>query len=82
MAPTGRAAFIIGEKCKTQASTIHKAIYHLAKLKSISQNKESEDDGLAKVEMYYNDKGSYTYMKPISSLGENDKKLLELCLKF
>lgn len=45
MAPTGRAAFIIGEKCKTRASTIHKAIYQLAKLKSISQNKEFEDDG-------------------------------------
>jgi hypothetical protein len=39
-------------------------------------------DGLAKVEMWYNDKGFYTYMKPISSLGVDDEKLEALRQKF
>lgn len=45
MAPTGRAAYIIGSKTKHAASTIHRGIYRLSNLKSISQNKEEEDDG-------------------------------------
>jgi hypothetical protein len=39
-------------------------------------------DGWAKVEMWYNDKGSYTYMKPISSLGTEDEKLNQFRSKF
>ncbi|MGN0232353.1 MAG: ATP-dependent RecD-like DNA helicase [Muribaculaceae bacterium] len=45
MAPTGRAAYILGRKVGRKASTIHKGIYGLSKLKSTSQNKEDEDDG-------------------------------------
>lgn len=45
MAPTGRAAYIIGNKTGKPASTIHRGIYGLSKLKSTSQNKEDEDDG-------------------------------------
>ena len=45
MAPTGRAAYILGSKTGKDASTIHRAIYRLSKLKSTSQNKEDEDDG-------------------------------------
>jgi hypothetical protein len=39
-------------------------------------------DGLAKVAMAYNAKGNYTYMKPISTLGSEDAKLVALCAKF
>lgn len=45
MAPTGRAAYIIGSKTGKLATTIHRAIYGLTTLKSTSQNKEDEDDG-------------------------------------
>lgn len=45
MAPTGRAAHVIGDKTKTPAFTIHRSIYLLNELKSTSQNKEDEDDG-------------------------------------
>ena len=45
MAPTGRAAYIIGSKVGCKASTIHRCIYGLSKLQSTSQNKEDEDDG-------------------------------------
>ena len=45
MAPTGRAAYIIGSKTGKSAFTIHRSIYGLSKLKSTSQNKEDEDDG-------------------------------------
>ena len=45
MAPTGRAAYIIGSKTEKPAYTIHRSIYGLSKLKSTSQNKEDEDDG-------------------------------------
>lgn len=45
MAPTGRAAYIIGNKTGRTAFTIHRNIYGLSDLKSISQNKEDEDDG-------------------------------------
>lgn len=44
MAPTGRAAYIIGSKTGKPAFTIHRSIYGLSKLKSTSQNKEDEDD--------------------------------------
>lgn len=44
MAPTGRAAHILGSKVGRKASTIHKGIYVLSELKSTSQNKEDEDD--------------------------------------
>lgn len=39
-------------------------------------------DGLAKVCLYYTDKGNYTYMRLISSLGEMDKKLTEFRQRF
>lgn len=45
MAPTGRAAYIIGSKTGRGACTIHRGIYGLSKLKSTSQNKGEEDDG-------------------------------------
>lgn len=45
MAPTGRAAYIIGRKTGKRAFTIHRSIYGLSKLKSTSQNEEDEDDG-------------------------------------
>ncbi len=45
MAPTGRAAYIIGSKTGKSATTFHRAIYGLSKLKSTSQNKDEEDDG-------------------------------------
>ena len=45
MAPTGRAANIIGSKTGKSAFTIHRSIYGLSKLKSTSKNKEDEDDG-------------------------------------
>ena len=45
MAPTGRAAYIIGSKTGKSALTIHRTIYGLSKLKSTSQNKEEVDDG-------------------------------------
>lgn len=45
MAPTGRAAYIIGDKTGKPAYTMHRSIYSLSKLKSTSQNKEDEDDG-------------------------------------
>lgn len=45
MAPTGRAAYILGSKTGKPAFTIHRSIYGLSKLKSTSQNKEDEDDG-------------------------------------
>lgn len=39
-------------------------------------------DGLAKVEFYYTSKGKYTFMRPISSIGENDAKLKTFCNRF
>lgn len=45
MAPTGRAAHILGAKTGNAAYTIHRSIYSLASVKSNSQNKESEDNG-------------------------------------
>ncbi len=45
MAPTGRAAYIIGSKTGKSATTIHRAIYGLSKLKYTTQNKDDEDDG-------------------------------------
>lgn len=45
MAPTGRAAYIIGGKTGKLATTIHRAIYGLTTLKATRQNKDDEDDG-------------------------------------
>ena len=45
MAPTGRAAHIIGSKTGKPAFTIHRSIYGLSTLKSTSQNLEDENDG-------------------------------------
>ncbi len=45
LAPTGRAAHILGGKTGRVASTIHKAIYSVTNLQSTSQHKEDEDDG-------------------------------------
>lgn len=39
-------------------------------------------DGLAKVIFYYTDKGNYTYMKLVSSLGAEDRKLVEFRKRF
>lgn len=44
MAPTGRAAYILGSKVGRKACTIHKGIYGLSELKSTSRNKDDEDD--------------------------------------
>ncbi len=45
MAPTGRAAHILGKKTNRSAYTIHKSIYSLTKVKPIKIEKEEEDDG-------------------------------------
>ena len=45
LAPTGRAAHILGSKVGRKACIIHKGIYGLSELKSTSQNKDDEDDG-------------------------------------
>lgn len=45
MAPTGRAAHIVGNKTGEKAFTIHKSIYQINSVNSISKNKEDEDDG-------------------------------------
>lgn len=45
MAPTGRAAYIIGGKTGKLATTIHRAIYGLTTLKTTRQNKDDEGDG-------------------------------------
>lgn len=45
MAPTGRAAYILGSKTGKSATTIHRLIYCVDSLGSIGQNKDSEDDG-------------------------------------
>jgi hypothetical protein len=39
-------------------------------------------DGFAKVEIYHTDKGNYSTMKPMSSIGTDDKKLESFCQKF
>lgn len=44
MAPTGRAAYIIGDKTKNVASTIHRGIYCITSLKSTNPNTEGEYD--------------------------------------
>ena len=45
MAPTGRAAYILGSKTNRKASTIHRGIYGLSKLKSTGQDSGGEEDG-------------------------------------
>lgn len=45
MAPTGRAAYIIGRKTGRDASTIHSHIYGFINPSSTDQGKEDEDDG-------------------------------------
>lgn len=44
MAPTGRAAFILGNKTGIGAVTIHKGIYALSKLKRIGKKDEDDTD--------------------------------------
>lgn len=46
MAPTGRAAYILGTKVNHQASTIHRAIYGLSKLQSTGHNHDDDDGSL------------------------------------
>lgn len=46
MAPTGRAAFIIGNKTGHEAFTIHKSIYGLSQLSSHTKNEGENDDNL------------------------------------
>lgn len=46
MAPTGHAAFIIGNKTGHEAFTIHKSIYGLSQLNSHTINEEENDDNL------------------------------------
>lgn len=41
-----------------------------------------QTDGIAKVELYYTDKGNYSYMRLQSSIGQDDKKLEELRQRF
>ncbi len=43
MAPTGRAAFIIGQRTGCEASTIHKGIYLLGEVKSADGEEDVED---------------------------------------
>lgn len=45
LAPTGRAAYIIGNKTGKEASTIHSGIYGLSDLKSMGQDNEANGDG-------------------------------------
>ena len=45
MAPTGRAAYIIGSKTGKKASTIHRGIYGLSDLKSMGQDNDTNADG-------------------------------------
>ncbi len=45
MAPTGRAAYIIGSKTGKPAYTIHRSIYGLTKLKLTVQDSDEEDYG-------------------------------------
>lgn len=46
MAPTGRAAYIIGCKTAKSATTIHRGIYALSKVRSNCQNNTENDGGL------------------------------------
>lgn len=46
MAPTGRAAYILGSKTGEEAYTIHRSIYGMSSLTSSEQNKEEEDDDI------------------------------------
>lgn len=46
MAPTGRAANIVGRKVAMAASTIHRVIYRMNDLKSAKNDKEEEDGAL------------------------------------
>lgn len=45
MAPTGRAAYIIGSKTGKEAKTIHRQIYGLKEIKSNNHSVDDEDDG-------------------------------------
>lgn len=45
MAPTGRAAHIIGSKTGMPAYTIHRSIYALANLEPTGRNKDTEEEG-------------------------------------
>lgn len=60
MAPTGRAAFIIGSKTGRGASTIHRFIYGLNKLKSNNLSQDEEEDGTLhlRFELYDNSKAA------------------------
>lgn len=51
MAPTGRAAYIIGSKTGHEASTIHRGIYSLARLKS--NGREKDDDSDSTLNLHY-----------------------------
>lgn len=44
MAPTGRAAHILGSKTNHAASTVHREIYGLSGQRATGQNKENEED--------------------------------------
>lgn len=68
MAPTGRAAYIIGKNIGRPAFTIHKNIYGLQSLKSTSQNKEEEDDG--RLHARYNIKPNKDIFKTIYIVDE------------
>jgi hypothetical protein len=46
LAPTGRAARILGSKTKTEASTIHSAIYHLTEINIVEDAISANDPGL------------------------------------
>lgn len=63
MAPTGRAAYILSQKCQQQAFTIHKSIYTLSSLKPSREQKaqsEYDDELLATFGMRRNDDSTQT----------------------
>lgn len=70
MAPTGRAAHIVGNKTGERALTIHKSIYLLSSVNSISKKEDEDDGGLhAKFGIRNNDDGLNTvYLVDESSL--------------
>lgn len=49
LAPTGRAARILGGKTRTQADTIHRAIYSLTNVEVLEQAESANDPGLRMV---------------------------------
>lgn len=66
MAPTGRAARVLSKKTKTEATTIHRAIYAFGNLKIIDKDVKEKNEK----------EHTYKYTYPIASLQENVKKII------